>query len=160
MRARKSILEVNFMQTLIHRRVKAAREGKNPTVICKVSSGWLVLGDRQFIPGYTLILPDPVVGDLNELQGRARTQFLDDMALVGDALLELTDSYRINYEILGNYDPALHAHIFPRYMSEPELSRQRPVWMYSKKELDSLPFNLERDRELMEQIASFVQSRK
>ena len=80
------------------------------------------------------------------------------MALIGDALLELTDSYRINYEILGNYEPALHAHIFPRYMSEPEQFRQRPVWMYDRKELNSRPFDLERDRELMNQIANFIQS--
>lgn len=49
------------------------------------------------------------------------------MALIGNALLELTDSYRINYEILGNSDPALQAHIFPRYMSEPDRFRQHPV---------------------------------
>ena len=156
MRPRQPILEVYLIPTLIHRRVKAAREGKNPTVICKMPSGWAVLGDRQFIPGYALLLPDPVVGDLNELKGRERTQFLDDMALIGDALLELTDSYRINYEILGNHDPALHAHIFPRYISEPERSRQRPVWMYSKEELTSRPFDLERDRQLMERIANFI----
>ena len=147
------------MPTLIHRRVRSAREGKNPTVICKMPSGWVVLGDRQFIPGYTLLLSDPVVGDLNELQERERRQFLHDMALIGDALLELTDSYRINYEILGNYDPALHAHIFPRYLSEPEQFRQRPAWMYGKEELNSRPFNLERDKELMEQIANFIQIR-
>jgi diadenosine tetraphosphate (Ap4A) HIT family hydrolase len=147
------------MPTLIHHRVQAAREGANPTVICKMPSGWAVLGDRQFIPGYALLLPDPVVNDLNELKRKERTQFLNDMALIGDALLELTDSYRINYEILGNYEPALHAHIFPRYMSEPEKSRQRPVWMsYEREELDSQPFNLERDRELMTRIANFIQS--
>ena len=147
------------MTTLIHHRVQAAREEKNPTVICKMPSGWAVLGDRQFIPGYALLLSDPVVGDLNELKTQERSQFLQDMALIGDALLELTDSYRINYEILGNYEPALHAHIFPRYMSEPEQSRQRPVWMYDRKELNSRPFDLKRDRELMKQIADFIQSR-
>ena len=148
------------MPTLIHRRIQAARGGTNPTVICKMPSGWAVLGDRQFIPGYSLLLPDPVVGDLNELKKEARTQFLNDMALIGDALLEITDSYRVNYEILGNYEPALHAHIFPRYMSEPKQSRQRPVWMsYKKEKLDSQPFNLERDRELMKQIANFIQSK-
>ena len=147
------------MSTLIHQRVKAANEGKNPTAICKMLSGWAVLGDSQFIFGYTLLLPDPVVDDLNELKGSQRTNYLNDMALIGDALLECTNAYRINYEILGNSDPALHAHIFPRYMSEPEHFRQRPVWMYGKDERASRPFNLERDKELMKQIASFVQSK-
>ena len=82
------------------------------------------------------------------------------MALIGDALQELTDSYRINYEIFGNYEPALHAHIFPRYMNEPEQCRQRPVWMYDRQQLNSRPFDLKRDRELMNQIANFIQSKQ
>ena len=42
------------------------------------------------------------------------------MATIGDALLEVTGAFRINYEILGNLEPALHAHIIPRYLNEPE----------------------------------------
>ena len=34
------------MATLIYHRVQAARQGKNPTVICKMPSSWAVLGDR------------------------------------------------------------------------------------------------------------------
>jgi diadenosine tetraphosphate (Ap4A) HIT family hydrolase len=76
-------------------------------------SGWAVIGDQQFIPGYSLLLPNPVATDLNALTGEQRNQYLSDMVLIGDALLEVTDAYRINYEILGNTEPALHAHIFP-----------------------------------------------
>lgn len=47
------------MPTLIHRRVAAAQDGKNPTVICRVPSGWAVLSDTQFLRGYALLLPDP-----------------------------------------------------------------------------------------------------
>jgi diadenosine tetraphosphate (Ap4A) HIT family hydrolase len=52
------------------------------------------------------------------------------MALLGDALLEVTGATRINYEILGNLEPALHAHLFPRYDSEAEAFRSGPVWLY------------------------------
>ncbi|MCJ8279413.1 MAG: hypothetical protein MJK14_05615 [Rivularia sp. ALOHA_DT_140] len=65
--------------TLIHQRVEAARQGNNQTVICQMASGWAVLGDSQFIAGYCLLLPDPVVLDLNTLQGKQRQQFLNDM---------------------------------------------------------------------------------
>jgi diadenosine tetraphosphate (Ap4A) HIT family hydrolase len=148
------------MSTLIHERVAAAHKGENPTVICKLPSGWAVSGDQQFISGYCLLLADPVVPDLNALTGTARTQFLDDMVIIGDALLAVTDSYRINYEILGNTDPALHAHIFPRYLSEPEGPRAIPVFMgYSAEERNSRPFDLERDQELMLQIATAIQAR-
>lgn len=116
--------------TLIHRRVTAAREGTNPAVITRMPSGWAVVGDRQVVHGYCLLLPDPVVPDLNALEPPARSRFLLDMALLGDALLAVTHAARINYEILGNSEPALHAHLFPRYDTEPEPFRSGPVWHY------------------------------
>jgi diadenosine tetraphosphate (Ap4A) HIT family hydrolase len=88
------------------------------------------MGDRQVVAGYSLLLPDPVVPDLNALSGSARAIFLDDMVRLGDALLQITGATRINYEILGNAEPALHAHLFPRYDHEPPEFRRRPVWFY------------------------------
>jgi diadenosine tetraphosphate (Ap4A) HIT family hydrolase len=38
--------------------------------------------------------------------------------------------WRINYEILGNSDPQLHGHVFPRYLWEPAEMRHGPVWRY------------------------------
>jgi hypothetical protein len=52
------------MPTLIHRRVEAARKGENPTVLCRMESGWAVFGDVQVLNGYCLLLPDPVVPTL------------------------------------------------------------------------------------------------
>ena len=148
------------MTTLIHQRVREAHRGENPTVICRMPSGWAVIGDQQFIPGYCLLLADPVVPDLNALTGRQRAQFMADMVLIGDALLQTTEAYRINYEILGNSEPALHAHIFPRYLTEPDAARKLPIWMgYSNEDFHSRPFNLQRDRELMDNIARFVESK-
>ena len=117
-------------ETLIHRRVAAARNATNPTVITRVRSGWVVAGDRQVVFGYCLLLPDPVVPDLNALHTHDRERFLLDMAAIGDVLLEVTDARRINYEILGNSEPALHAHLFPRYDSDPEELRCGPIWLY------------------------------
>jgi diadenosine tetraphosphate (Ap4A) HIT family hydrolase len=82
------------------------------------------------------------------------------MSLIGDALLEVTAAYRINYEILGNTEPALHAHIFPRYLSEPAEPRGVPVWLgYTKQEYLSRPLDFGRDKELMEKIAAAIQRR-
>ena len=116
--------------TLIHQRVEAARAGDLPVVIGRMASGWAVMGDRQVMLGYCLLLPDPVVTDLNALRGDARSGFLQDMARLGDAVLDVTDAARINYEILGNLEPALHAHVVPRYTSEPDDLRTRPIWSY------------------------------
>src|SRR5512136_575391 len=115
---------------LITERVAQARAGTNDTVICRVKSGWAVIGDVQFLPGYCLLLPDPVVPSLNDLTEQDRSRFLIDMVRIGDAILKVTGATRINYEILGNSEPELHAHIFPRYDHEPEERRRMPVWFY------------------------------
>jgi diadenosine tetraphosphate (Ap4A) HIT family hydrolase len=147
------------MLTLIHRRVAEAQQGANPTVICRMPSGWAVLCDSQFLRGYSLLLPDPVVADLNCLDRDQRKQYLYDMTVIGDALLEVTGSYRINYEILGNLDAALHAHIIPRYMSEPEERRKSPPFLYEKAYRDSILFDVERDQELIHALAAAIQRR-
>src|SRR5687768_2029291 len=116
--------------TAIHRQVAAARNGELPRVIARMKSGWAVLGDPQITHGYCLLLPDPVVPDLNALGGEARRQFLDDMARLGDAVLAETGAERINYEILGNVEPALHAHVIPRHASEDPELRKTAVWLH------------------------------
>ncbi len=80
------------------------------------------------LPGYCLLLPDPVVPHLNALSTFDRAQFLDDMARLGDALLAVTGAVRVNYAMFGNVEPALHAHLFPRHAGEPEATRTAQPW--------------------------------
>ena len=103
--------------------VERCRAAEFPAAVAKLPSGWVIMGERQVLPGYCLLLPDPVVPHLNALAAEARSRFLLDMALVGDVLLRMTQAVRINYAIYGNVDPALHAHIFPRGGDEPEHAR-------------------------------------
>lgn len=116
--------------TAIHMQVIAAREGRDPRVIARLFSGWAVFGERQFVRGYALLLPDPVVANLNALGARERIAFLSDMSRLGDALLKVTGAARINYAIFGNQEPALHAHVIPRYLDEPAGLRTQQPWAY------------------------------
>ena len=116
--------------TAIHTQVIAAREGRDARVIARLFSGWAVFGARQFVRGYALLLPDPVVPNLNALGARERIAFLSDMSRLGDALLKVTGATRINYAIFGNQEPALHAHVIPRYLDEPEALRTAQPWAY------------------------------
>ena len=116
--------------TAIHAQVSAAREGRDARVIARLFSGWAVFGEQQFVRGYTLLLPDPVVPNLNALGARERIVFLSDMSRLGDALLKVTGAARINYAIFGNQEPALHAHVIPRYADEPEALRAAQPWAY------------------------------
>ena len=116
--------------TAIDRQVEAARRGDLARVIKKMTSGWAVLGDPQITRGYCLLLPDPVVPHLNSLTGAAREQFLRDMTTLGDAVLAVTGAERVNYEILGNVEPALHAHVIPRHAAEDPDLRKKAVWLH------------------------------
>lgn len=145
------------MSTLIHQRVRECRSGQYPKRICRINSGWVVLGDVQFVKGYCLILPDPVVSDLNQLNENDRKTFLYEMSVVGDALLVVTQAVRMNYEILGNVEPALHAHIFPRFNDEPEDMRLRPVWFYDWEQAPV--FDAKRDKPLMNTISEQLRKR-
>ena len=139
--------------------IAAARTGTNPTVICRVPSGWVALCNMQYLRGYTILLADPVVASINDLDRLQRAEYLGYMTLIGDALLEVTDAYRINYCILGNSDSYLHAHIIPRSMSEPEKFRTGLPWSYPKKLVDPVLFDLARNNQLMQQIAAAIQKR-
>jgi diadenosine tetraphosphate (Ap4A) HIT family hydrolase len=59
--------------------------------------------------------------------------------------------------MLGNVEPALHAHIFPRFKNEPKQLRLKPVWSY---DWDNAPkFDLVRDAEIMQAIADSLEKR-
>jgi len=146
------------MTTLIHQWVDQCRNGTNPRTVAQVNSGWVVMGSSQFVRGYCLLLPDPVVSNLNALSIDARKLLFHEVAIVGDALLETTDARRINYEILGNLEPALHVHLFPRYDNEPEELRTKPVWFY---DWDAAPaFDVELNEALMQDILDYLNRAK
>lgn len=135
-----------------------ARNGTNDKVICRLASGWVVMGDVQFLPGYCLLLPDPVVPSLNDLDAEARATYLLDMARIGDAVLQATGAVRMNYEILGNSEPELHCHLFPRYAAEPEEKRKMPVWFYDWK--TAPPYTEQEHGGLRLSIARLLEVRK
>lgn len=140
---------------LIASRIKKAREGNNLYVITRLSSGWLVIGDVQPLPGYCLLLADPIILSINDLPERDRAIYLLDTIRVGDALLEATGAYRINYETWGNRDPALHTHIVPRYLDEPEEKRRMPACIaYSWK--DARAFDPKADKALVAKLRTLL----
>src|SRR5687768_12269599 len=114
----------------VPQQVEAARVGLEPALICQVSSGWVVLCTMQYLRGYCILLPDPVVPSLNDLTWQQRADYLCDMSMIGDALLEVTGAHRINYAIMGNSDQVLHSHIVSRYLTEPDEFRLNTLWSY------------------------------
>ncbi|MCC3773339.1 diadenosine tetraphosphate hydrolase [Streptomyces sp. UNOB3_S3] len=117
-------------------RICSVLRGENPTVLRRLEAGFAVIGDTQFLPGYSVLLvDDPGVQRLTDLPRRRRRRFLEGMDRLGEAVELACRSAdaafrRVNLEILGNADPYLHAHIWPRYYWEPAELVRRPVWLY------------------------------
>ncbi|SCE64846.1 diadenosine tetraphosphate hydrolase [Micromonospora mirobrigensis] len=117
-------------------RVRSALSGTNPTVLRRLSAGFAVIGDVQFLPGYcVLISDDPAADRLADLPRQRRLAFLADMDLLGEAVHRVCARRdpafrRVNYEIQGNLDAFLHAHVRARYAWEPEHVHGRPVTAY------------------------------
>lgn len=144
------------MRNLIETQVELARTGREPSMICRVPSGWVLLANRQYLRGYCMLMSDPVVPSINTLDRARRAEFLCDMAAVGDALVSVLGAYRVNYFIGGNTEPALHAHIIPRYLDEPAELRREGPWSYPQEMIDTMRFDPERDGELMRQLAAVI----
>ena len=77
------------MPSHIEFQVELARAGRELSVICRVPSGWVLLAGMQYLRGYCMLLPDPVVPSINALDRSRRAEFLCDMVSVGDALVEV-----------------------------------------------------------------------
>jgi diadenosine tetraphosphate (Ap4A) HIT family hydrolase len=126
------------------------------TVICRMPSGWAQLANMQYLRGYCILTAEPRVPSLNALEPSARERFLLDMSLVGDALLEVTDAHRINYAIAGNNVPLLHAHIVPRYRSEPDDMLHNHPWAYPPEVMAGNPVDPIRDAVLIKALADAI----
>jgi diadenosine tetraphosphate (Ap4A) HIT family hydrolase len=111
-------------------RIGSADRGENPTVLARMRSGFAVIGDTQFLPGYCVLLASPQVEHLSDLPFAERSVYLQDMGLLGEAIMRVCRPLRVNYEILGNYDHYLHAHLFPRYDWEPRERLEHPIGLY------------------------------
>lgn len=117
-------------------RIGAALAGNNPTVLAQLPDAFAVIGDVQWLPGYCVLLTDDTtVSRLSDLPTARRRAYLDSVdrlaAAVESACGAADPAFRrVNIEILGNTDPFLHTHVWPRYDWEPDNLRGRPVWLY------------------------------
>lgn len=135
-------------------RISSCVSGENPTMIIRMKSGFAVMADNQFLPGYCIFLRYPKVDSLSELSFEERKQYLLDTTLIGDAINAVCKPRKINYSTLMNKDYYLHTHIEARYDWEQEEYKYRPSWTYPEKErfIDSYVFNETQHGELKRKL--------
>lgn len=104
--------------------------GENPTFMVRMKSGFAVIADNQFLPGYCILLRYPKVESFSSLTLAERSQYLIDTTLIGDAINKVCKPRRINYSTLMNQDYFLHTHIEARYDWEADEYKYKPSWLY------------------------------
>ena len=102
------------MGCLICERIEQIQKGCNPYFVCELETGYVVLGDHQRFAGYTLFLCKQHETELHLLPWDYRMKFLQEMSLVAEAVYQVYQPEKMNYELLGNGDIHLHWHLFPR----------------------------------------------
>jgi diadenosine tetraphosphate (Ap4A) HIT family hydrolase len=119
-------------------------------------SGSVYLSQMQFLPGYCILSAEPVVASINDLLPDARSIFLLDMVRIGDAIMGVTDAYLINYALMGNSHPILHAHIVPRYLWEPENLRKGLPWDHPNTYSETTRYDEKRDKILVDRLRNIL----
>jgi diadenosine tetraphosphate (Ap4A) HIT family hydrolase len=106
--------------------VRTCADGSHPGLIAELDTGWAVLGNVQFWPGYSLLLCKSPVTELHELPRATRLRHLEEVAQLAEAVHRVVRPHKLNYELLGNLVPHVHWHVFPRRADEP--APRAPVW--------------------------------
>lgn len=98
----------------ICRRIEMIKSGNNPYFVKELETGYVVIGDNQHFYGYTVFLCKEHKKELFELDKVFRRKYLDEMVTVSQAVTNVFNCEKMNYECLGNGESHIHFHLFPR----------------------------------------------
>ena len=91
--------------------------------IAELQISKLQLVRNQFVPGYCMLVCQKHVCEPYHLTREESLQFFDDLRSAAQAIDAVYNPLKMNFEILGNTVPHLHAHIVPRYYNDPAPGR-------------------------------------
>ena len=95
--------------------------------VAELPRSWLILGDAQFYRGYCVLLAKRHVTEMHLMARGEAHELLDELLAVGKTLERVVKPLKLNYECLGNQEPHVHWHVFPRDAADP--MRLAPVWL-------------------------------
>ncbi len=107
--------------------IERIRAGNFPDFVAELPRSWMILGDAQFYLGYCVLFAKRHVTEPHLMPRGEAHELLDEMLAAGRAISAVTHPLKLNYECLGNQEPHVHWHIFPRYADDP--MRLQPVWL-------------------------------
>ena len=104
----------------------AVEAGDDSQAVARLRTGYVKLARVQYIRGYTTFAAKQCVQELHELEASERALFMHEMAEVAHSVWRACNPRKLNYELLGNGEPHLHWHLFPRY--DADAIPGWPVW--------------------------------
>lgn len=127
-------------------------------LIKELTTGYAVLSKYQYryYQGYTVFICKQHISELHELDSNFRLDFLREMSQVAEAVFKAFNPDKLNYEMLGNTEPHLHWHLFPRYKNDPNFTK--PIWVVDKqiRQADSTIVSLEEIKQFKKRINTFL----
>lgn len=106
-------------------------------LVSALGSGRVTLQDDADFRGYCILVFRRHVVELTELAAAERTALIADIDQVARAIQTVCRPVKLNYAILGNEIPHLHAHIIPRYPDDGWWGR--PIWTRPAEQRRPLP---------------------
>jgi diadenosine tetraphosphate (Ap4A) HIT family hydrolase len=111
---------------LLCERIARIDAGQYPYAVATLATGYVNLMENQFYEGTTEFVSRVCVAELHELDPDFRARYLEQMALVAQAVWRAFEPRKLNYEALGNAVPHLHWRIVPRLADDPNPGG--PIW--------------------------------
>jgi len=100
--------------------------------VAELAGCYVILGDQQFYRGYCVLFAKLHATELYLMPADAARLLSDEMRLVAEAVAAVAKPWKMNYECLGNAEPHVHWHLFPRY--ETDEMRRGPIWLRPESE--------------------------
>lgn len=125
--------EVENMDCVLCEGVEKVRNGEDPFFIIELEAGYATLRWYQRYKGYTLFISKEHATELHELSFDMKMKYLEEMAIVSEAIFNVFKPKKMNYELLGNAYAHMHWHLIPRYAGDP--LENEPVWRLPKDEM-------------------------
>ena len=97
-----------------------------------MNSCYVILGDAQYYRGYCILFAKIHATEVYLMPADAARALFDEMRLTAEAIAAVVKPWKMNYKCLGNSEPHVHWHLFPRY--ETDELRRGPIWMRPESE--------------------------
>lgn len=132
--------------------IERCRAGSFPDLVAELAHSFVILGDAQFYRGYCVVLAKRHIHELHLMAPAQAHALFDELLAVGRAIAAVARPLKLNYECLGNLEPHVHWHVFPRYAAD--ALRAAPVWVRPESERKAAALTDSERRELIAALRS------